>query len=496
MTITTLILYIGIVATLFTLLNVFALKNSKSWFMSFWQNFTGVLFIFSGWVKAVDPLGTAYKMEEYFDEFAYTFEPTWFGFMKPMFEWFSTISISFSLLMIIFEIILGLMLVLGVRPKLSAWLFFALVFFFTILTGFTYLTGYVHDGGNFFDFSAWGAYKESNMKVTDCGCFGDFIKLEPKTSFMKDIFLMIPATYFVFMYSKMHQFFSKNIRSILTVVSTVGLIAYCMNNYAWNLPSFDFRPFTIGADIAGTKAIEEEAAANVEILEWALENTTTGEKLVLPTKKYFAELKTYSKANGWKVTDQISTKPAVKATKISSFEITDFKDNDVSYEFLEEEGYHFMIVSYKMKYDPIKSTRVVLDSIYSIDTMIVPKSDSTILVKSFEKTEERTEKYYNYKWEERFLADYAEKINPLLKGAVTDKVKVSIVSGGADEEVIRDFEGKTGIKANYYTADDILLKTIIRSNPGVVLWKDGKIVHKWHINKLPKYADIKSEYIR
>jgi len=82
MTLTTLLIRITIVAIIFTLLNVFVIKNTKSWLMSLFQNFTGVLFLFSGWVKAADPLGTAYKMEQYFDEFSYTFEPTWFGFMK------------------------------------------------------------------------------------------------------------------------------------------------------------------------------------------------------------------------------------------------------------------------------------------------------------------------------------------------------------------------------------------------------------------------------
>ena len=75
----------------------------------------------------------------------------------------------------------------GYYRKWTAWLFFLIVFFFTILTGFTYLTGYVPLDANFFDFSAWGPYVKENMRVTDCGCFGDFIKLDPKISFFKDL---------------------------------------------------------------------------------------------------------------------------------------------------------------------------------------------------------------------------------------------------------------------------------------------------------------------
>jgi len=496
MTLSTLLTYIGIVAILFTLINVLAVKNSKSWSMSLMQNFAGVLFVFSGWVKAADPLGTAYKMEQYFDEFTYTFEPTWFGFLTPMFEYFGTISIGFSMVMIIFEIILGVMLILGHKPKLTAWLFFGLVLFFTFLTGFTYLTGYVQEGGNFFNFSAWGAYKESNMKVTDCGCFGDFIKLEPKTSFFKDVFLMIPATFFVLMWGKKHEWFSGKIRNIILLVSTIGLIFYCMNNYVWNLPHADFRPFKIGTDVAAVKDAEDEAAANVQITHWELENEGTGEKKTLPTKEYFADLKTYSKKNGWKVADQISTKPAIKPTKISAFDVTDYDGNDVSYEYLEGEGYNFMVISHKMDYKSEKATRMVQDSIFTVDTIQTPNSDSTIVVRTFDKIVDREETYYKTIWGEDFINDYILIIKPLADAAHKDGHKVSVVTGGAEKNVIEDFALKTAIMADYYTADDILLKTIIRSNPGIVIWKDGKIVYKWHKNKLPSYAEIKAAHLK
>ena len=134
--------------------------------------------------------------------------------------------------MIVFEIALGLMLLLGHKPKFTSWAFLILVLFFTFLTGFTYLTGYVSDGVNFFSFSDWGAYKDTNMKVTDCGCFGDFIKLKPKTSFLKDVFLLIPGFYFLFKPSHMHQLFSRNIRNILVVLTVVGITFYCFSNYA------------------------------------------------------------------------------------------------------------------------------------------------------------------------------------------------------------------------------------------------------------------------
>jgi len=496
MTLSTLLLYIGITAIILTLINIFFAKNSKSWLMSFLQNFAGSFFIFSGWVKAVDPLGTAYKMKDYFNEFKYTFEPTWFGFLSPLFEYFGSIAIGFSVVVIIFEIVLGIMLLLGAKPKLTAWMFFGLVLFFTALTGFTYLTGYVQDGGNFFDFSTWGNYKKSNMKVQDCGCFGDFIKLEPKTSFFKDVFLMIPAFFFVFFWGNKHEYFTNRGRNIILAISTIGLLIYCFNNFVWNIPSNDFRPFKIGTDVASTKEAEDEASANVQITDWELQNKGSGETLILPSEQYYKELTKYSKANGWEVKDQITTEPAIKPTKISAFEIMDFDNNDVTYEYLDSDEYNFMILSYKMDYTSEKAIRIVQDSTFSgVDTLVAPDSDTPLLVKIFDKMVDREEEYYKVVWKSSFMEDYMNIIKPLAEKAKAAGAKVSIVTGGADKEVIEDFEKRTGIDADYYTADEILLKTIVRSNPGVVLWKDGKIIYKWHKSKLPSFKDIQANYM-
>ncbi|RMD98375.1 MAG: DoxX family membrane protein, partial [Bacteroidetes bacterium] len=134
MTIITLMIYVAIAAAILTGLTVFVLKAQKSILMTYVQHFCGSLFIFSGYVKAVDPLGTAFKMEQYFAEFYYTFNETALSFIAPMFPWMSEHGLLISVAMIVFEIALGVMLIVGARPKLTAWLFFLLVVFFTILT--------------------------------------------------------------------------------------------------------------------------------------------------------------------------------------------------------------------------------------------------------------------------------------------------------------------------------------------------------------------------
>ena len=134
MTLLSMVACIGLDAVLLTLLVGF-LKKQKSLLMTYFQNFCGALFIFSGWVKAIDPLGTAYKLEQYFAEFESTFADTWMSFLSPMFPWLSEYSVGFSVFMIVLEIVLGIMLIIGSRRKLTSWLFLIIVAFFTFLTG-------------------------------------------------------------------------------------------------------------------------------------------------------------------------------------------------------------------------------------------------------------------------------------------------------------------------------------------------------------------------
>jgi len=255
------------------------------------QNFCGAWFIFSGAVKAVDPLGTAYKMEQYFAQFESTFSETWLSFIAPIFPFLTEYQNGFSVVMIILEIILGIALIIGWKPKFTAWTFFILMVFFTFLTGFTHLTGYVPNDANFFDFSKWGDFQEAQMRVTDCGCFGDFLKLKPYTSFLKDCGLMIPAFIFLFTTKSFHQLGTKMAmgfsaliallyfaflfvslslpswvllipvalftigafvldgmgekagRNITIILWTILLFFYSISNFVWNIPEVDFRPF-------------------------------------------------------------------------------------------------------------------------------------------------------------------------------------------------------------------------------------------------------------
>ncbi len=492
MTLGTLILMIGAIALVLTLVVVQVLKKQNSILMTFLQNFTGALFIFSGWVKAIDPLGTAYKMEQYFAEFEYTFEATWMSFLAPLFPWLSSYSVGFSVFMIVFEIVLGIMLLIGVRPKLTSWAFLILVGFFTFLTGFTYLTGYVPSDVNFFEFGKWGPYVETNMKVTDCGCFGDFLKLKPRISFFKDIFLLVPAFFFVFRHKDMHQLFTKNIRTIIVGSSTFLVFLYCLSNYSWDLPHTDFRPFAVGVDVRSTLEAEKSAAENVQVLGYKITNKASKEVVEMDYATFLEKYKEYPKEE-WEY-EQVKSEPEIESTKISDFDIETVDGNNMTEEVLNDADYNFMIVSYKLYHDTRSSSTTTNDTIWVRDSIVTP--DTIIYVRNPAKVTPRTITETEYLWDKKFQQIYKDKINPLAESAEKDGYKVYAIVGGAGEDMIEAFRHDTQTAYPFYVADDILLKTIVRSNPGVVLLKDGKIIQKWHYKKLPGYEELKAKYLK
>ena len=445
MSLTTLLLYIGGAALVLTALTHLLLRSTRNVLVSLLQHFVGALFVFSGYVKAIDPLGTAYKMEQYFAEFAATAQGAGAGFLAPVFPWLSSFSAGFSVFMIVLEIMLGLMLILGTRPKLTASLFFGITVFFTVLTGFTYLTGYVPAGENFFAFANWGPYAETNMKVTDCGCFGDFLKLEPRVSFLKDVALLVPALLFLLFPSRMHQLFTPQTRSLL-VLATGGLaVFYCLSNFLWDLPGQDFRPFRVGTDVAAVQRAELDAAVSVEVLGYVVTNKSTGEVRRMSTADFLKVYKDYPQEE-WDI-DNYSSEPAIPPTKISEFEVTDAEGHNVVPDLLADPGYTFIIVAYQLKGEPGN-------------------------------------------WDPGYVGDWQKDIQPVAERALEAGHKVVAMTKVTSDATLEDF--RRAIRADYpfYRGDDILLKTIIRSNPGVVLMKNGVIVNKWHHSKLPAFEEI------
>ncbi|TVZ55793.1 DoxX-like protein [Lutibacter sp. Hel_I_33_5] len=174
----------------------------------------GGLFIFSGFVKLVDPIGSQYKFQEYFSETVLDIE-----FLIPY-------ALPFAILLIVAEIVLGFAILVGWRSKLTVWSLLILIIVFLFLT--------------------W--YSAYYNKVTDCGCFGDAIKLSPWESFYKDVILTILIVFLTFRISDIKPIFSKSFATIITYLS-LFVSLYITYHVLTHLPIIDFRAYAVGKNI-------------------------------------------------------------------------------------------------------------------------------------------------------------------------------------------------------------------------------------------------------
>lgn len=166
----------------------------------------GVLFIFSGLIKANDPLGLAYKMDEYF--------AVWHM------DWASAYSLVLSITMNVFEIVAGIALLLGWQSRLFTWLLLLLIIFFTFLTGYAVLSG----------------------KIKTCGCFGDCIPLKANQSFIKDLVLLGLIIILFIKKDLVKPFLAARLNLFLILFFT-GFFAFGQMNVLKNLPYFDCLPY-------------------------------------------------------------------------------------------------------------------------------------------------------------------------------------------------------------------------------------------------------------
>ena len=183
-----------------------------------------VTFIFSGFVKLVDPLGSAYKFEEYFGADVLNLE-----FLSPF-------ALQFSVLLILAEIMLGVMLLVGFKSKLTVWSLFLITLLFLFLTWYS-------------------AYYD---KVTDCGCFGDAVTLTPWETFYKNVVLIILTVFLMLRVYDIQPIssdvFAKRI-SLISLLVFIGIIFYVLRY----LPIIDFRAYAIGKNIPEGMLVPEDA---------------------------------------------------------------------------------------------------------------------------------------------------------------------------------------------------------------------------------------------
>ena len=179
--------------------------------------FVGAVFAFSGFIKLQDPVGTKIKMQEYFHVFAEDLPA-----LASLFNWFGEQAIYVSIFMCVLELVLGIALLLSYKPKATAWILLAVVIYFGFLT----------------------FYSAYFNKVTDCGCFGDFMHLEPWTSFWKDMVLL----FFILIILWQIKHFKSTKTGQIMLFTTIGAVLLGIyTNYMQ--PLFDFRAYAVGKNI-------------------------------------------------------------------------------------------------------------------------------------------------------------------------------------------------------------------------------------------------------
>src|SRR5688572_26969882 len=225
------------------------------WITRFCWIFVGVLFIFSGLIKINDPAGTAIKLEEYFEVFSEDFG-SFFLSLKPL-------SLVLAVILNVLEIVLGVALLMRWHLKTVLNFLLALIIFFTFLT----------------------FYSAYFNKVTDCGCFGDAIKLTPWESFSKDIVLVLFILH-LFWYRKGYQPVLRS-REGHAVVIVTTLLCFYLGIYAIrHLPFIDFRAYKIGNNIPEQMQPPEQPK-----FEYVFKKKDTGEEIV--SEKYLTDTLLY-----------------------------------------------------------------------------------------------------------------------------------------------------------------------------------------------------------
>jgi hypothetical protein len=347
----------------------------------------GGLFIFSGLVKVVDPIGTAIKLEEYFAVFA--------GDIAEFFSVFEPYALVIGIILNVLEVTLGVALMIRWRVRYTMNLLSIMIVFFTFLTFYT-------------------AYFN---KVTDCGCFGDAITLTPWQSFTKDVILLVLISFLYLSINKIKEstFAAKNIIVVCTTAISFLICIYAVRH----LPPIDFRAYKVGTNIPEAMEAKENPK-----FQYTFEKD--GEKI----KSYAYK----SEEEGYKLVGHEITNTAASTPKITDF-ATWNESGDKTENVLT--GKKLWIVAYD-----------------------ISKANTEGLID---------------------VNDLLSRLNP--------EIEPVILTSSSAEDVLK-VRAERNIKTDFYYGDATVLKTIIRSNPGLVLVQDGTIKAKWHFNDVPDPINI------
>lgn len=356
----------------------------------------GFLFVISGLIKLNDPVGFAFKLQDYFAPEVLNLE-----FLMPY-------ALPLAILLVIVEVLVGVALLIGYFKRLTLWLLLLMIVFFTFLT----------------------FYSAYFNKVTDCGCFGDAIPLTPWESFYKDVVLLV-LIIILFVGSKyIRPIFTRSIRSIIVLFSLVICLAIGYH-VLQHLPIIDFRPYKIGANIRESMEIPEDAPKPLFEYRWKF-NVDGAEKIVVTHGDY----------------------PDVEG---------EFIDVDTK---MIHPGYT----------PPIEDFFIERNGEDQTDYLLSKEHLILVVAYSLDNTERQ---------------GYAA-IKEVTDRAIANGYEVVGVSASS-QEATEELANNYGLNFKFYFSDETALKTIVRSNPGLLELNKGTIKQKYHWNDAHKMTLPKVE---
>lgn len=347
-----------------------------------------LVFAFSGFVKAVDPMGTVYKMADYADAFGLTMHP----WMLLLGAW----------LLIIVEYVMGVALFFGLYRRFYLWLMIAFLGVMTPLTLVLALTN----------------------PVSDCGCFGDALVLTNWQTFGKNVVLLLMAIVVLRCHKRIWRVISERTQWLIFVYALVAIAVFMRYNMR-HLPVLDFRPYAIGTNLIEGMTIPEDAPQDEYETLFVLEKD--GEQRTFTFDDYPDSTWTFVKRES-RLVRQGYVPP------IADFHLSTLEGEDVTWEVLDYPGYTFLVVSHELR----RANEGMLDVIND-------------------------------------LYDYAK---------VGGHQFYMLTSSNAQS--IAQWTERTGASYPYLNADDILLKTMVRANPGLIVLKEATIVGKWSAIDMPR----------
>lgn len=350
----------------------------------------GVLFIISGLIKLNDPLGFSYKLQEYFSTDVLNIP-----FLEPY-------ALAISVFVVVLEVVLGVFLLIGYKPKFTVWSLLAMIVFFTFLTFYS----------AYFD------------KVKDCGCFGDALKLTPWESFTKDIILLFFVLVLLLGLKHIKPIFSNLPTTVLALLSFIVSLWFGYH-VLMHLPSKDFRAYKIGDNLIENMSIPDDAPKAIQEFTWTF--NVNGET------QEFVTNGSYPSVDGEYVGVETKILKEGYEPSILDFSIETL-DGDVTEEILMKENL-IMIVSYSLE-------KAEKDGLYKL----------------------------------KAFSDEAIKMGYTVIGLTS--------SGEAAKQKIKE---DYSLNFDFYLCDEKALKTVVRSNPGVLELNKATVKQKVHWNDLQDF---------